>query len=378
MVVVYYETNMTSNTSPSPLIASASSVFQTTGKPAYLAFDGVVGGTTNGWRTSNTVIGWIKLYYGQLKKVNSVKLTSSGNTSFTTAMPKRFSIYGSNNDVDYELLTTVDNQIDWKVNETREYSFNNTKEYSYFRLDIEENNGYSSIFITEIIYGYEEPTIFSLIKDSEGYKTYDNGWKLVSTTLPSELEFYTKGISKLKSIPSAEYKFLNGNFDVYTISKKKLPLKLIKAAVPNSQVAKAIGDINLVGIEKIDSINLKATGMVGIGISFDGGVTFKSYKNGGIVDIISNSDYMTVYEINSLTSDTLELLRNNSNNIRFNYLLQDDAEIDNIEMKVSMQGYEKIADTKDYVLSYDQVQKKLIYNITKSGTYSVNYVDGSA
>lgn len=87
---------------------------------------------------------------------------------------------------------------------------------------------------------------------------------------------------------------------------------------------------------------------------------------------------MTQTEINSLTAQQISEGRLSSDIIRFSYSIQNDATIDSIKMIVSMQGKEKLADTKDYTLSYDQGQKKLIYNITKSGTYSVNYVDGSA
>lgn len=171
-----------------------------------------------------------------------------------------------------------------------------------------------------------------------------------------------------------EIRLLNWTNDTtYTSKTAKLNIK----PKENTQTIFANSDISLLGVERIDSLNLNSNGDIRVGMSFDGGNTYYSYIDGNWTNIKDIRYGMNSTTLNSLTQNTIDTIKGTSETLRFAYYITEDSYIDSIIMTVTMQGYEKIADTKDYTLSYDQAQKKLIYNITKSGTYSVNYVDGS-
>lgn len=155
-IFTWYNTNMTSNTSPSPLVASASSVYNTTYQ-AWRAFDGIK--DVNAWLTvANTTTGWIKLDFGRKVIINVLKMTCRGGTTdaITKAMPKDFEIYGSNDDSTYTLLGTINNQTNWSFLEERLFVINNSAEYRYIKLNILNNNGFTEYSnIGELIYGYK-------------------------------------------------------------------------------------------------------------------------------------------------------------------------------------------------------------------------------
>jgi len=172
---------------------------------------------------------------------------------------------------------------------------------------------------------------------------------------------------------------LSDNFEILLWTDEVNTSNTLKVnAQSKRQLVFANGDISIAGVETIDSLNLVAFGETKIAISIDAGITYSAFKNNNWEIVTNAHEGMTIAEFNSLTSEQVNILRLDSNIIRFSYSLTNDARVDSLQMKVTMQGYEKLADTKDYTTSYDQTARKLTYNITKSGSYSVNYVDGSA
>jgi len=214
------------------------------------------------------------------------------------------------------------------------------------------------------------------------YKYYDtstSSWISIGTSEPTYQQYMDFGMNSL----SPRLDRVNGvspldslyglkTFKTYTNEKDNFLLS-IEGKIRN-QLVYANSDISLVGVETIQSINLLANGNSKIAISVDKGVTWKAFRNGVWETIVNAHDGMTNAELNSLTSEQIESLRNKSNSIRFSYSLSDNSDVDNIKMTVMMMGYEILADTKNFSISYDQVSNKIIYNITKSGTYSVNYI----
>lgn len=166
----------------------------------------------------------------------------------------------------------------------------------------------------------------------------------------------------------------NVNFLYHNEDYPKSEISIKINTLPYKQLMIPIGDISLIGVETIDGFSLISKGNVKVAISFDNGLTWKSYKNGTWVIVENAHSGMSNLELNALTREQIELGRENSNYIIFSYSLSNDAEVDNIEMMVTMQGYEKIADTKDFDIKYDEPNNKLVYTIKKNGTYSVNYV----
>ncbi|WP_107951041.1 LamG-like jellyroll fold domain-containing protein [Lysinibacillus parviboronicapiens] len=146
----WYETNMTSDTSPSPLVASASSVYNTN-YPAWKAFNGTNINDSDGWLTANGAkAGWIQLDFGREVSFNMVALVSSPVTNASVASPKDFNIDGSNDRVNYDTVRSITGEGNWKPDEMRQYLINPLKKYRYWRIDIKENNGHIFSKIGEI------------------------------------------------------------------------------------------------------------------------------------------------------------------------------------------------------------------------------------
>ncbi|MFJ5790139.1 discoidin domain-containing protein [Lysinibacillus sp. NPDC093197] len=151
-VETWYETKMTSNTAPSPLVASSSTFYNSTYFP-FKAFNGTnVSGNYDQWLTQSGVLfGWIQLDFGVITRINRLKLGASSD--YLTANPKNFKILYSNDGINFKVAKSIENQTNWKANEYREFSFNAINA-RYIRIDVSENNGGTSyLAIGEIVFG---------------------------------------------------------------------------------------------------------------------------------------------------------------------------------------------------------------------------------
>lgn len=130
--------NMTSNSSPSPYVASANSEFE--GKRAYYAFDG----TGLVWGTSGTS-GWLKLDYGSgnTPVLKGYAIQSYSDPNYQNVMPKNWTFKGSNDNSNWTTLDTRTNVTGWVASQWKEFYFNNENGYRYYMIDISANNGYS-------------------------------------------------------------------------------------------------------------------------------------------------------------------------------------------------------------------------------------------
>ncbi|OXS74288.1 hypothetical protein B1B04_09175 [Lysinibacillus sp. KCTC 33748] len=139
----WYETKMTSDTAPSPLVASASSIWSSTFQ-AWKAFNGTNKDSSDCWATvGGTIKGWIQLDFGFPKNCNQIKLTSRfGDTA--NACPKDFTISASNDGVTFDVIANITGQTNWQLNETRIIQFRNSSKYRIYRLTVISNDGYSS------------------------------------------------------------------------------------------------------------------------------------------------------------------------------------------------------------------------------------------
>ncbi|WP_342532377.1 discoidin domain-containing protein [Lysinibacillus sp. FSL R5-0849] len=155
-----HETKMTSNNAPSPLVASASGQYGS-GYEAYRAFDGNLNNTWIGAGSLKT--GWIQIDYGvsSPKIVNVLEITGRNSTVLTDNV-KDFNILGSNDNVNFDTLAQIRNQIDWAQVETRRFEFKNEKSYRYYRIQVLDNNGYSYVAIGEILFSYQKATLFEV------------------------------------------------------------------------------------------------------------------------------------------------------------------------------------------------------------------------
>lgn len=150
----WYETNMTSNTAPSPYVASASSS-QSATFPAWKAFDGKISpvDTANSWSATTTLRnGWLQLDFGKKVTTNRISLTV---LEYTTS-PKDFQILGSDDASTWTTLLDI-KDMNWQQyisNETKEFIFNKIADNRYYRMNITTVSSASKQpMVTELKYG---------------------------------------------------------------------------------------------------------------------------------------------------------------------------------------------------------------------------------
>ena len=152
---ILHETNMTSNTAPSPFVASASSVYSST-YPAWKAFDGDIYTSNNGWVTeSNVKTGWIQIDFGSEKEVNFFKIFAR-NGSDVKQLPKDFKLLCSDNGVIFSEIKSFNDITDWIQGEMKTFTIPKILKHRYYRIEILSNNGGSYTAIGEIQFGYRE------------------------------------------------------------------------------------------------------------------------------------------------------------------------------------------------------------------------------
>ena len=158
----FFAIQMTSNTTPSPFVVSASSEIAGS-YDAWHAFDG---GTQTGayyladWLTNAHATGWIQIDLGAANAlpVTCYKMMSSING--TSYNPTAWSLLGSN-DGTFATYTVLDTQsgVTFLSNtaSTQIYTFSNTTVFRYIRWNFTANNGAGYLGLNEILLGYTTP-----------------------------------------------------------------------------------------------------------------------------------------------------------------------------------------------------------------------------
>lgn len=130
MATIDRTATMTSNSLPSPNVASASN--EGSGA-AYQAFDKA----GPEW-IANTTTGWLKYNFGsQLWAATGYGITPQD----PTRAPKDWTFEGSNNDSTWTTLDTQTGVTTWSTGVEKSYTFSNGTKYQYYRLNITANNG---------------------------------------------------------------------------------------------------------------------------------------------------------------------------------------------------------------------------------------------
>ncbi|MCK1987267.1 discoidin domain-containing protein [Lysinibacillus fusiformis] len=151
-IYTWYETRMTSNTSPSPLVSSGSSLFNSN-YDYYKPFNGTNISWSDSW-ASNNPKAHLQLDFNEIKKVNIISITT-WNEPNNTASPKRFSISASTNGTDFETILNEITLSEWAYNTEKIFFLNEDKNYRVFRINIEESFGASYVSIGKIKLGYK-------------------------------------------------------------------------------------------------------------------------------------------------------------------------------------------------------------------------------
>lgn len=153
MAIINVTPVMTSNTSPSPYVASSSSQYSSA-YDAYIAFDGKESYSSseyNCWATKDgETTGWLKIDLATQVGVDIVSIKSRNHTSSNHAgIPKSVKILASKDDVSYVELYS-ENNINWKKDEERNFELQNNSKYRFYKFEFVAQDGYTVVCISSI------------------------------------------------------------------------------------------------------------------------------------------------------------------------------------------------------------------------------------
>lgn len=150
---------MTSNTTPSPFVVSASSEY-TTGE-TYYAFKEAL---NNYYLSTSGTTAWLKVDIGASNKKRVAHYAVSIPNVNTDRSPKDWILYGSNNGTDWDTLDTVTGETSWATGERRLFDCDtNTTAYRYFKIDISDVNGGSYVHVGYLqLYGTTDTSSVNL------------------------------------------------------------------------------------------------------------------------------------------------------------------------------------------------------------------------
>lgn len=221
----------------------------------------------------------------------------------------------------------------------------------------------------------------TLIQTDASYLYLDsnNQWQTISNNPPTIQDYLDYGMD----LSSTLFNRVNGyspidelpnNFKlkIHTINPN---VEVLLSSPTNPQTVYPKNSISLIGVERIEQLNINAVGNGKVAISNTYGSTWLTYRNGQWIEVSTPQNGMSFDEVNALTSEQLSELVSISSNISFSYYLTEDTVINSLQMYISMMGTERFANRNEYESSYDSQAGIIKYNILVDGTYTVTYTD---
>lgn len=349
------------------------SMFRTNNDP-YKALDDNVASSSFWYAQSvlpNDEKHWWQLETKESKIITSLTVQSavqSGSTGTLTA----FKFYASQDGVVYDQLLDVafPPQAAAKVT----YDIVATKPYKFFKIG--DMVGASGTIATTGLRNVE--FMFATPPTNSGE------WVNLGATFPTKQQFEQFGmqdlLNKLSIYGSSDsaLSLLTGAIKVVSMvpanPNNSLQLDVSGEFVSLDRVAEEVTDVSLLGVNEITDLELIGVGETRIAMSFNKGLNYYTYRNGMWTEEPPENS-MTNDEMEQLTNEIINLIRGESQTLRFRYYLADNSKIDSMTMVVSMLGVETIADTSKYGVSYDKVTKKITVTFNANGTFAVNYLD---
>jgi hypothetical protein len=254
---------------------------------------------------------------------------------------------------------------------------------------LEYQAGTTGVVKYDCAFNNSDSTSFIITTDQhlifDGMMKQDNNIKSITMTNEGTIDTYTvysapldrTGFYKINSITEAtistnEVMTINGTY--------------------NPTLVQAVGDISLVGVDRISSIEWTASttnsSKLLLIYSIDSGVTWKGYDsvNHVVLNITNISDLseiqtkgITIANLNAFAQTDLDNIRNESPKIRFAYYLEknnitDTLQNDKITLTVDMSGGDIFS--THYNVSFDGV-KTLTYTFNANNTYTIIYTDNN-
>lgn len=150
---------MTSNTTPSPYVVSATS----TNTEPYKMFDN---DPDTFYRSGiNFTTGTICIDMGSEVVVDCYSLNNNYNAALYSM--NTWTLEGSNDNSEWTVLHSVSSKNDWVLNETYSYFFANNQAYRYYRINCTAKNGSNSICISEMKLYQSQDTEYVVDKINE-------------------------------------------------------------------------------------------------------------------------------------------------------------------------------------------------------------------
>lgn len=172
---LYYDVTpiMTSNTTPAPYVASASSEYSTSFS-AYKAFNGTNIDNYDCWSSSSVTNSYIILDFGNKTKATSFIIRGRNSSENIKSSPKDFLLFGSNEGASYNQIVSMENQISWTPNEERMFNLRGTYNYKYYKLQIDSSeNSTSPPAIAELRFLLAVDAPFYLVEENGRYYNYN-------------------------------------------------------------------------------------------------------------------------------------------------------------------------------------------------------------
>lgn len=337
---------MTSNTTPTPYVVTASSEYNSTYR-AWKAFDNSAS-MNDSWIVGNGLkTGWIQIDLSAPTKINKFSITADLNQSHAVASPKDFTLQGSNDGINFVNIESYENQSDWSIGLTKLYILDSIVEYRYYRLDVSAGAG-GSLGITICKLGlYYDPSITEKFKPIDKF----NNFQIISKEEATQLD--------LQSIKSTR------------------------------ELIVANDDIILSIAQNIDFFSLSSQGIVKLVLSIDNGLTWKTWDGENFINIdcyIPQTQYdeMTAQEltkwshaedmiyaqgIDPIILNTLDFNTLKADTLRFAYVLSRPgrnfiAETSQLDWQFDATGsMQKLKDSEQTVSVY-QGQASIISNVS--------------
>ncbi len=152
-------TNMTTDNTPTPFVASASSNYSAT--PPYLAFANSSGG--NGccdWTGTGSGTDWLQIFMSSAITVYSYGVHFDSGANPLARAPRNWTMQGSSDGTSWTVVDTETNQTSWSYGQTRVFVLSSSQTYAYWRISITANNGdatYTSICSLYLYSPYSSP-----------------------------------------------------------------------------------------------------------------------------------------------------------------------------------------------------------------------------
>lgn len=199
---------MTSSNTPAPYVITSSSDISES-YASWKAFDGNYLDNTSRWIGDRTKLPvWIQIGFNKPTDVGRYQLTANQITNAETGHPKSWTLIGSDNEIDWEVLDSRTN-ISWATGEKKSFLVQKPKNYKYYRVNVTDSWGTLYVSIQEIEF-YYTPVNKILILNENSYKKWDETWQNISISTPTEQQYIENGMDDLSIIPESALKELKG------------------------------------------------------------------------------------------------------------------------------------------------------------------------